>query len=242
MEVRFRALNEDLEIAQATQAVGHGRDSGGPLAGVRDDGVVAGQFRGMIGKEFFEIRPAHFLFAFNHIDHIHRQPAGSFHPRLGGLEVGKKLAFVVGGSTGVNIAVFNHRLERFCVPTITFFGRLNVVMSIDQNGRLTFDSGRSAHDDWMASCFDQPGIDPAGDQVIANKFGSLAGVAVVGWLGTDRGDPDQGLELLFKSSGVIRQKLIDAGPLAIRCFGGHWQAPLIQANDESDRRMRVWMP
>jgi hypothetical protein len=91
----------------------------------------------------------------------------------------------------------------------------------------------------MASCFDQSGIDPAGDQVIANKLGGLASVAVMGWLGTDRGDPDQGLELLFESSGIVHQKLIDAGPLAIRCFGGHWQAPLIQTIDEAVRKMRV---
>jgi hypothetical protein len=61
----------------------------------------------------------------------------------------------------------------------------------------------------------------------------------MGWLGTDRGDSDQGLELLFESSGIVHQKLIDAGPLAIRCFGGHWQAPLIQTIDEAVRKMRV---
>ena len=196
-------MHNDFKVAEPPQAISDCGHTRGPLARVRNHRIVAGQFRCVVCKKLLKIRPAHLFFTLNHINHIHWQPTTSLHPGFSRLEMREELTFIVCSAPCIKIAALLHRLKGFRIPTIAFFCRLNIVMTINQDGRLTLKPRRSAQNNRMPGRLNQLGRYAAPIQIVAHKLSRLTRVGIVGWLGTHRRNPDQGLELLFKSSRIL---------------------------------------
>ncbi len=198
MEVVLRPLDDDLEVGQPFEAVGDRRHAGGELAGVGDDRVVAGQLVAVGGDVSFETRAADLLFPLDqHLD-VDRQRAGRLEPGLHRLEVGEHLALVVGGPARIEVAVADGRLERGRQPGPERLGGLDVVVPIDEEGRLAGRVQALGIDEGVPRGLDEVGVEATGPEVVADELGRATGVGVVVRLGADGRDADEGLELLLE--------------------------------------------
>ena len=97
---------------------------------------------------------ADFFFAFDQDFDLQRKLAYGCEPRLDAFDVRKHLAFVVGGATGVEVAVADGRLEGGADPLVDRVGRLDVVVAVDQRDGGTGDRGGLGVDQRMAGGFD----------------------------------------------------------------------------------------
>ena len=203
MQVAVGPLHVELEVGQPLQAVGDGRHARGELAGVGDDGVVAGQPVGVLGHVGLEVDPADLFLTLDQELDVDGERPGRLEPGLGRLQVGEHLALVVGGAAGVEVAVANRRLERRREPGLQRLGRLHVVVAVDQQGRFARRTEPFGVDDGVPLGGDQLGFQPHRRQVVADEVGRSPSVGVVIRLGADAGNPDQVLELLFEVGPML---------------------------------------
>ena len=175
MKVAVGSLDVDLEVGQSLQAVGDGRHARGELAGVGDDRVVAGQTVAVLGDVGLEIDAADLFLTLDQELDVHRKRPGRLEPGLGGLQVGEHLALVVGGPSGVEVAVADGRLERRREPGLQRLGRLDVVVAVDEQGRLARGSEPFGIDDRMPLGGDQLGFQPHCRQIVADEGRPPAG-------------------------------------------------------------------
>jgi hypothetical protein len=102
---------------------------------------------------------AEFFFAFDQETKIDRRPAG----RLDRLQQAEHLSLVVGRAARVQPAIADRRLERRRGPLVERIGRLDVVMTVDEQRRRPRHVGPRAPDDGMrlaAEEFDVPASEP----------------------------------------------------------------------------------
>ncbi len=83
--------------------------------------------------EIPEADAADFLFAFDQDLNVDGKFSGHLMQRLKSFEMDVHLAFVVGRTASVNVAVANGGFERRRCPKVERLGRLNVVMSIEED-------------------------------------------------------------------------------------------------------------
>src|SRR5207248_5821406 len=82
-----------------------------------------------------EIGAANLFFAFDDDMQIHREIAGGLDLLLHSENVWEDLTCVVGRAASEDVTVFQNRLEWRRIPEPDWIGGLDVVMTIDQNGR-----------------------------------------------------------------------------------------------------------
>ncbi len=117
----------------SSQAVRDRRNAVTVLAGIADDRDVGLQAFFVVCQESIQIVAANLFLTFDQKLDVHGQPSGFVHPRLNRLQMGEHLAFVVRGTTSVDLAVANLRFERGRRPEFKRIGRLDVVMSVNQD-------------------------------------------------------------------------------------------------------------
>ena len=194
-------LDLDGAVHQAAQAGGEGRDADLPVAGVgHDDHVGAQQFA--VGfQERAERRGAGFLLALEEEGHAQAQIVAEHagHGRVGG-DVGQDAGLVVGGAAAVEPAVAFDGGERLGLPQRQVAGGLDIVVGVQQDGRLAL-GGRAAGDDggaagrpvFLVAAQDPDVVEPAG----AHQAGDGVGAGVQrGGVEAGPGDARDGDELL----------------------------------------------
>ncbi len=219
MEVAIGPLNQELEVGQSFESVGDRRLTGGELAGVGNDGVVASQPL-LVGRDIgLDARAADLFLALDDELDIHRQRLRCLQPGLDSLQVGEHLALVVGGPARVQIAIAHGRLKRRREPRFQRLGGLNVVMAVNQNRRLARCAFPLGVDERVFLGFDQLGGQPHRRQVVPNHRRGPARVGVVVRLRADARHAYQCLELLLEVEPVRFQKRVHA-------IHGHGTSPL----------------
>ena len=137
VQIAIGPAHVDLEVrhpAQRRQDTGNPR---GEHGGVGDHDGITGKPHLLALEELLEVLAADFLLAFGQHDHVHRQRAAHGEVRLERLEVQIQLSLVVDRSTRIDAPVAHGGLERGRGPQLEGFGRLHVVVSVDQQrGRL----------------------------------------------------------------------------------------------------------
>ena len=120
-----------------------------------------------------------------------------------GFDVGIHLAFVVGRSARVEIAVALGGLERRRLPEFERVGRLDVEMAVAEDGRLAGRVQPVGVDQRMALGFDQFDVlEAGGQQMVDDEFGgAVGGLVILGKRG-DAGDAQEVLQL-FEEPGLV---------------------------------------
>src|ERR1700686_1301665 len=88
-----------------------------------------------------------FLFTLDDYHDIYRKCSARSEVSFERLDVEENLAFVVHGSSGEDLLVAHGWLERRRSPQLQRFGRLDVVVAIDENGRCSWRVSPLADDD-----------------------------------------------------------------------------------------------
>ena len=198
MQVAVGSQNMDLEVSQSLQAVRYGRHARGKLAGVGDDRKVASQAVAVLGDVGLEIDAADLFLTLDQELDVHRQRPGRLEPGLCRLQVSEHLALVVRGPASIKVAVADCRLERRREPGLQRFGRLDVIMAVDEQGGFTRGPEPFRINNRMALGGDQLGFQPHRGQIITDEGCRPLGIGIVVRLGADAGNPDQSFELRFE--------------------------------------------
>ena len=104
--------------------------------------------------------------------------------------MGERLALVVVGAAAEDFPVDDGRFERGRAPLADRVGRLNVVMSVDQNRRRAGDFGRLTENKRICLRLDDIGGKPEfAVENVGEPFGHPAHVRFVFRLGTDARNP-----------------------------------------------------
>ena len=189
VKVAHGAGQLDLVIVQSAQAVGDRRDAFAEHGSIGDDERIGFEFFFIFLNEIPEADATDFLFALDENFDIDGKFSGDLVQGLKSFEMDVDLSFVVGGTARVNVAVANGGFERGSGPKVQGFGRLNVVMSIEQDG-------------WFAGRVERFGIDErvqrrgndfnrfksSGTEIVGDPAGSALDVGLVFGLGADAGD------------------------------------------------------
>ncbi len=118
MEILRGALDVDFTVDDAAEGSAKGGEAGGEHFGVADDGGVGGKFFDVGGDVGFDVFAAGFLFAFDeHLD-VTGEAAVAFDQPTEGGEEDKRLAFVVAGTPGVDVVVFDDGLKGRGMPEV----------------------------------------------------------------------------------------------------------------------------
>ena len=210
MDVLERALDPDLPVGDAAQAVADGRGAVVVLhVGVGHDAHVGGQ-QLRVGVDELGNRLADVLLvALEDDPHVDGQVADALQPRLGGAEVHVELALVVAGATRVQDVVLVPRLERRPDPLVERIGRLDVVVAVDQDGGLVRSGMEPVGGDHrVAAGIGQAGVFEADrGEMVRDPLRRPAHLVLLGRIGTDRFHPEELVQAAEMLIGVIAQVL-----------------------------------
>ena len=142
---------------------------------------------------------------------VQRQPALDGDPGLGALQMGKHLTFVVGGAAGVEIAVAAGRLEGGGDPLFQRFGRLHVVMAVDQRRRGARHGRRLGIHQRMPGRGNHFGREPQVAKLVGHPVGRSLHVAATSRIGADAGNSQQFAQFVLEPGGMSLQILVDSG-------------------------------
>ncbi len=203
MQIARRTGGFDFHIDQAAQSYAEGGKPFGVKRGVGNERDVGLQ----LGRIFCDITgdgsAADFLFAFDQELEIHRERAVYRAQGLDGLDVHVHLAFVVGGSAGVDVAVAHGGLEGRALPELQRVGRLDVVMAVTKNGWLALGVQPIAIDQRIAiGRNDLDMLDAGVFQAIGDEVGGSLDVGLVLGQSADAGDAEKILKL-FEEAGLV---------------------------------------
>ena len=210
MQVAIRALQPQLVVGDAAQAVGDRRNAGSELPAVADHHAVAAQLLGMAGNILFQGHRADLFFALDDVLQIDRQPALGGNPGLGAFDMREHLAFVVGGAAGVDVAVAPRRFERRRNPLFQRVGRLDIVVTVHQSGRRAGHGRRLGIDQRVAFRGNHFHGKAQSAQMVGHPAGGLGHVGLVLRIGTDAGNPQELAQVVFKPRGMLGQVIVDA--------------------------------
>jgi hypothetical protein len=108
---------------------------------------------------------------------------------LKSFEVNVNLALIVGGTTGVDVAVANGGLEGGSGPKMKRLGRLNIVMPIKKNGGLARSVERFRVDERMQSGrYDFNRFKSGRTEIVGDPASGALDVGFVFRFGTDAGN------------------------------------------------------
>ena len=126
----------DFHINQSAQADVERGQIGGVHFGIGDERYIGFELRGVLGDIFSDGDAADFLFAFDEEFDIDRQGAVDGTQGFDCLDVGVYLAFVIGRTACVEVAIALGGFEGRRFPEFQRIGRLNVEVSVAEYGRL----------------------------------------------------------------------------------------------------------
>src|SRR5215208_6509775 len=139
MQVRFRARHVYFKISQTAQPVGNGWHAHAHHAFIRIEGHICLEPVGMFFQKRLEMFGTNFLLALEQELYIDWKVAPTLHERFDRGKGCEYLSFHVGGAAPEQQVTAHLWLKGSRFPQIQWIGRLDVIMSIDQ------DSLRSGH-------------------------------------------------------------------------------------------------
>ena len=207
VEIGAGRFDPELEVDQAAERVG---DRGEPLCHhrrVTDDAVVGFEPVLVGAHEFLEIRAADFFFAFGDHLKVQRQLAGRAQPGMDRLPVERDLPLVIGCSAPEEQAVLLARLERWRCPKVQWVDRLDVIVPVEQRGRLARGLQPVGVDDRVPGRLDDLGVFQSDPFVLLGQVGGRApDVAGPLRLARDARDPQKVFEFLQSLVASIFEK------------------------------------
>jgi len=139
---------------------------------------------------------AGFFFAFDEDFDVAGEAAVAFDQAAEGSEEDEGLAFVVAGTAGVDVVVFDDGFKGRRVPKVEGVGGLDVVVAVEEEGGLAGgEEGLGIDERVAAGGFDDFDVGENG-QFGGDPFGGAADVGGVGGVGGDAGDAEEFDELV----------------------------------------------
>ena len=231
VKVGAGALDFDFGVDHAAQADAEGGEVGGEHVGVGDEGDVGEKIFGVFADKGGDAFAADLFLALEDDSDVYGELAAVCGEEAGGeegfkgLEVHPKLALVVDGAAGVEVAVALGGFKGWGEPFVEGLCRLDVVVGVEQDGgaigagvepvgedeRVTDAGGDYARDAVGAGAhllvgggFDEAGVVHADAlEFGAAELGGGADVGGVGGVGRDGGDAEERLELVDEARGVL---------------------------------------
>ncbi len=135
---------------------------------------------------------ANFFFAFDQDLNVDGKFAAQLMERFERLQVDMNLALVVGGAAAKDISVANFRLESGRGPELQRLGRLDVVVSVEENGGFARSfEGFGIDEGVKTGGNDFDGFEARVAQTVGDPFGSAVDIRFMFALGADRGDAEK---------------------------------------------------
>lgn len=159
VEIGFGAMDAKFIVGDAAEAVGDGGLTGAVLARVGNDDDVGGQLLLERWQEFCEDGATAFFLTLDEEFDLERQWLLGLVPSGGRKDMGQHLAFVVGGATGDDIAIFEDGFEGRAVPQVERIRGLNIVVSVDEDHGFSGDGGGFGIDQGWAVAGDEFGAE-----------------------------------------------------------------------------------
>ena len=192
VQVLRRPGHFHLVIIQAAQTVGDRGHAFGKHRRIGNDQRISLQPLLIRLHEIPQIHAADFLLAFHHHLDVHRKLAVGIAQRFERFDVDVNLAFVVRRAPAVDIAVADGRLEGRRRPQIERFGRLHVVVPVEENRRLTRGVQRFSVDERVQLCGHDLDIFQTGRaQLFSHPARRPFNIGPVFALGANAGNPQQ---------------------------------------------------
>ena len=161
VEVGGGPAHDDFHRGDAAQALGQRGVALRDHSRVRDGDDITAQLGAAGADKVIEIRAADFLLAFDEEDEIDRQ--GSFFAEEVNRteDVGEDLSFVVRRPAGEDTLVADGRFERRGGPEIHRFLGLDIIVSVNEHGRLARRLGSAGQHGGVSAGFRDLGLESA---------------------------------------------------------------------------------
>ena len=130
------ALDKEFAVDDAAKSDADGGQARREHFRVADEGGVGLQVRRFGGNELFDEFAADLFFAFQQHADVDGQLSVFGHELGEGLDLDPDLPFVVDGAAGIDVFIANGRLEGGGDPFVQRIGGLNIVVAIEEEGRL----------------------------------------------------------------------------------------------------------
>ena len=180
MKIGFCAAHFDLGVDHAAQADAKRRKSGSKELGVanqRKVGFQVGRLRSNVVRNSL---PSHLFLAFEKNPDVEGQRVVCGHERLERLHLRDHLALVVDRTAGVEVSIALCGLEGRREPLVERVGRLNIVVTVDEHGRLAGGMQPVGVDQRMAFGLNQSRMLHANAlQIGEQRLGGFAAVVLV---------------------------------------------------------------
>ena len=138
VEISLGAVDEKLEVVNSLESVSHGGDVGSKHRGIADQDEIAREFSFEGRERLIDRDAAYLFFPFNDEFDVDRQFARGFHPSFNSLDVGIHLPFVIRRTARIRCRC-ESLAQRTGLPEFERFGRLDIVMPVDEECRLAGD-------------------------------------------------------------------------------------------------------
>src|SRR6476620_7627172 len=140
----------------------------------------------MLGNKFSQVGRAYFFLTLYQKFNIGFHSVGLNHG-FQGFYMHVKLAFIISTAAGIYLTVLDDRIKRPTMPEFKWFGRLYIVMSINQYGWFGSINDFFAINHRMAICFHNLGLVSAGiQQALPYQFRTFAHIFFTFTLRTNR--------------------------------------------------------
>ncbi len=195
VEIAISEPDVDLRIRHAAQRQRDRRDVPLEEPGVADDRGVPVEAIAMLGQPRLEMRAPAFLFALEDVLDVDRQAVARREQCRCCTDVGVDLALVVGGAAADQPMAVDHRLERVGAPLCERVDRLDVVVTVDEDGRSAIGVQPIAVDHRMAAGLaDLDVLDTGSTHLVREPLGGPTDVRGVLRQRRDAGDAEERLE------------------------------------------------
>ena len=208
MEILGRSGDLDLGVEDAAQGVAQRGLVGGEHGGVAHQDHVGVQLLPAFAQEDGQALAPGLLLALDHDLEVDGELAVDLHVGLDRLEVHVDLSLVVHGAARVELAVAHNGLEGLRGPQLERLGRLNVVVPVEQRGRLAGGAQPLSVDDGVARGLHHlharhSELSQLGREVL----GAAQHVGLVLGLGADARDAERGLQVFDEAVLVLLEVL-----------------------------------
>ncbi len=143
----------------------------------------------MLWNKFRQTWPAYFLFAFNDKFDVDGQTAVTLEQRLHCFDMGKNLPLIIRCAACVEVIIADGWLKGGAEPKVKWFGRLHIVMAVNEHGGRARCVQPIGINQGMAGCGDDTAVLQAnGRERRHQPFGRPLHIGRVFRLGADAGD------------------------------------------------------
>ena len=196
MQVGRRPPDEDLQVAEAFEAVGDRRHVDAELAAIGDEDDITGQPVELFADERVEVGAADLFFAFAEDLDIAGKLSVHLPRGLDALDEGVELALVIGGAAGEEVSIPLRWFKRRTLPLIVGVRWLHIVVSVDQDGRRAGSLQAFTVDDGVPIGFEDFGFQPGLRHQLAHTPGAISDLSCKLRVRADARDLQQLDELL----------------------------------------------